>query len=167
MDARMQAWIDQEDAHLTRMVRQYGWAIQYVGGERCSAPGCCPSQNEGPPFAYTIGLFGLDHPELLVFGVSEALAGALLNELGERIRAGESLLPGRMIEVEAWDRRIIPELVPNPGTIALGANRYYQRPPEVSVPVLQLSYDDEAGRFPWEPEYSQPELQPRPGTFTA
>lgn len=122
---------------------------------------------DGPPFTYTIGLFGLDHPELLVFGVDEGVAAVVLNELGERVRAGETLLPGRMIEVEAWPHRIIPEQVPDPGKIVLGANRFYKRPPQASVPVLQLSYDDEAGRFPWEPEHSRPELQPRPGTFTA
>ena len=42
------------------------------------------------------------------------------------------------------------------------------RPSEVSVPVLQLTYDDKAGRFPWDVGYANaPELQPRPGTFQA
>ena len=41
--------------------------------------------------------------------------------------------------------------MPNPGEIVLGANRHYDRPPFMSVPVLQLSYDDRSGRFPWEP----------------
>jgi hypothetical protein len=57
--------------------------------------------------------------------------------------------------------------VPNPGEILLGANGYYQRPPEYSVPALQLSYDDKEGRFPWEPGYASPAMQPRPGTFAA
>jgi len=38
---------------------------------------------------------------------------------------------------------------------------------DASVPVLQLSYDDTAGRFPWEEGYATPEMQPRPGTFRA
>jgi hypothetical protein len=33
--------------------------------------------------------------------------------------------------------------------------------------VLQLTYDDLQGRFPWEPGYAAPYLQPRPGTFGA
>jgi hypothetical protein len=33
--------------------------------------------------------------------------------------------------------------------------------------VLQPSYDDKAGWFPWEPDYAAPEMQPRPGTFRA
>lgn len=43
----------------------------------------------------------------------------------------------------------------------------YRRPDEVSVPVLQLTYDDEAGRFPWDEAFTHPESQPRPGTFQA
>jgi hypothetical protein len=35
------------------------------------------------------------------------------------------------------------------------------------VAAFQLSYDDEEGRFPWDDGYATPELQPRPGTFTA
>jgi hypothetical protein len=32
--------------------------------------------------------------------------------------------------------------------LVFSANRFYQRPAEFSVPVLQLSYNDKAGRFP-------------------
>jgi len=44
---------------------------------------------------------------------------------------------------------------------------FYGRSVESSVPVLQLSYDDVEGRFPWEDGYAAPDMQPRPGTFTA
>jgi hypothetical protein len=72
-----------------------------------------------------------------------------------------------LITSEDWQRRIIAEQVPNPGEIVFAANRHYWRPPEHSVPVLQLSYDDEAGRFPWERGHAEPTTQPRPGTFRA
>jgi hypothetical protein len=62
---------------------------------------------------------------------------------------------------------VIPEQVPNPGEIVFAANRYYARPAARSVPVLQLSYDDMVGRFPWEAGYAASEMQPRPGTFRA
>ncbi len=167
MDAKIQAWFDQQDASDVATIRRYGWLIQYVSSDGCSVPQCDCTQSDDPPFAYTIGLFGLSHPELLIVGVSQGTAAAVLNNLGERIRAGETILPGQLIEFDEWPRRIIPEPVPNPGEIVLGANRYYQRPPEASVPVLQLSYDDTSGRFPWEQDYAAPETQPRPGSFTA
>ena len=103
-----------------------------------------------------MGLFGLAHPELLIFGVAPHAASAVLNELGERVRSGEALLPGHMIELDSWPRRIIPEEVPNPGEIVFSAIDFYRRPDVYSVPVLQLGYDDARGRFPWEVEYSTP-----------
>jgi hypothetical protein len=34
--------------------------------------------------------------------------------------------------------------------------------------VYQLTYDDDHGRFPWDPDYAFPAwVQPRPGTFAA
>lgn len=168
MNARTQAWLDQEDARITSVIRRHGWAIEYIGGGCCSAPGCDGGDDEGPPFAYTVGLFGLGHPELLVFGLEPDTAMRLLNALGDRIRGEEeTLLPGQLLTFDEWDHRVIPEVVPNPGEIVFSANRFYQRPSEFSVPVLQLSYDDLSGRFPWETGYSHPELQPRPGTFQA
>lgn len=163
----LQAWIDQEQAHIVEMIRRTGWAIQYVGGDTCSRPGCDSPPDEQPPFAYTIGLFGLGHPELLIIGVDPATAQGVLNTLALRMRQGEVLMPGLIITFEDWPHRIIPEVVPNPGEIVLGANSFYQRPPEHSVPVLQLTYDDTEGRFPWDQGYIAPELQPRPGTFAA
>ena len=167
MDAATQAWLDQEDARLAEVIRRYGWFIQYVGGGPCPAPGCDCTGEDGPAFGYTVGLFGLGHPELLIFGTDPGTAQGVLNDLGERVRAGGNLVPGRMITFEQWPHRIVPEVVPNPGDIVFSANRFYQRPDEASVPVLQLSYDDLNGRFPWDEGYSAPELQPRPGTFSA
>lgn len=167
MNARIQAWLDQEDARIKSVIRRYGWAIEYIGGGCCSFPDCDGGDGGDPTFAYTVGLFGLGHPELLVFDLDQEAACALLNDLGDRIRTDEALVPGRMIYFDDWPHRVIPEGVPNPGEIVFTANRFYQRPSEFSVPVLQLSYDDINGGFPWEDGFVGPERQPRPGTFQA
>ncbi|MGH8952310.1 MAG: DUF4262 domain-containing protein [Acidimicrobiia bacterium] len=168
MEASTQAWIDQQEAHLKTMIRRHGWFIQYIGGGGCSRPGCeCENSPDQPPFAYTTGLFGMGHPELLIFGVTPEIAVGVLNTVGEQIRQGADLLPGQMLTFEEWPHRIIPEVVPNPGDIVLLSNDFYGRTSERSVPVLQLSYDDIEGRFPWEDGYAAPDMQPRPGTFTA
>lgn len=167
MNASIQAWWDQEDARIKTVIRRHGWAIEYIGGGCCSVPGCDGDDDDGPPFAYTVGMFGLGHPELLVFGLDPGATARLLNSLGDRIRADDSLIPGQMVSVEGWNHRVVVEEVPNPGEIVFTANRFYERPSEFSVPVLQLSYDDDAGRFPWEPGFADPEMQPRPGTFRA
>lgn len=168
MNAQIQAWLDQEDARIKSVIRRHGWAIEYVGGGNCSFPGCDGgSSGDEPPFAYTVGLFGLGHPELLVFGLDPDSTANLLNDLANRVRSDEPLLAGQLLEFEDWSHKVIPEEVPNPGEIVFSANRFYQRPSDYSVPVLQLSYDDANGRFPWDPEYMSPSMQPRPGTFQA
>ena len=155
----LQAWLDQEDRHTAQVIREHGTYIQYVGGDEARSE---------PSFAYTVGLFGLGHPELLVFGLCPHDAAAVLNELFARVREGADFAPGEHLTVgdPAW--RVRMEVVPNPGSIVFAANRFYQRPPEASVPVLQLSYADDDGRFPGESGYAEaPWVQPRPGEFTA
>lgn len=163
--ANLQAWLDQDDARVADMIRKYGWSVEFIFGGGCNCSSTCDA--EGPPFAYSIGLFGMGHPELLMIGVPMETASGVINDLGSRIRAGADLIPGELITFDNWPHRIVAEEVPNPGEIVLGANRHYQRPSEFSVPVLQLSYDDVDGRFPWESDYIAPWLQPRPGSFRA
>jgi hypothetical protein len=162
-----QAWIDQQDAMLADTIRRHGWSIQYVGGDTCSRPGCTCGPTDQPPFAYTVGLFGLGHPELLIVGVDPEAAVLVLNTLGNRVRGGEALLCGFPVTIDGWDHVIVPEPVPNPGEILLWANSFYDHPAGYSVPALQLTYDDDAGRFPWDDGFADAHLQPRPGTFTA
>lgn len=54
------------------------------------------------------------------------------------------------------------------GRLAYNANAHHQRPPEYSVPLLQLSYPDSRGRFPSDPFYAgSRRRQPRPGEWSA
>jgi len=163
-DARTLSWIDQYNAHITQTIRRHGLFIQYVGGESCSKPGCHPTEDE-PTFAYTVGLFGLGHPELLIFGVTPGEAVTTFLELGDRVLGGEHLIPGRAVGLRA--SRYVIEEVPNPGEIVFRANDFYQRAHQFSVPVLQLTYPDAAGRFPWDDGCEVAARQPRPGTFEA
>jgi len=154
-----QAWLDQDDARTTRTIREHAVAITYVGAD---------PRERLTSFAYTTGLFGLGHPELLVLGLDDGTAGALLNEVTRQIRAGRDLVPGELLAFQEWSHRVLVEEVSNPGDILFAANRFYQRPDEASVPAYQLTYDDTAGRFPGAPGYAVPDwVQPRPGEFDA
>ena len=58
-DPQTTAWLDQEDAHLARVIRQHAG--------RCSTS--VPARRTtNRPFGYTIGLLGLGHPELVLGG---------------------------------------------------------------------------------------------------
>lgn len=152
MDPQTVAWLDQADATMTQIVRRHGWAVQAVSGHGTE-----------PSFAYTVGLFGLNHPELIVFGLDYSSATGLLNYLGARVHDGGEILPGEVIPWEGTDTRVRVDQLPNPAQLLFAANRYYKRPDEASVPALQLTWDVR-GAFPGEPGYSEPVwLQPRPG----
>lgn len=152
--AQLTAWNDQEDRRVTALIRRYGCFIQAVAGEK-----------PYPPFAYTVGLFGLGHPELIVFGLDTESAGGTLNWFFERVRKGRDLTPGEVILPPGSDTRFLVEEFPDPGSALYAANRHYQRPREVSVPAYQLTWDA-AGAFPWEPGYPCASwLQPRPGDY--
>jgi len=158
LDPRTTAWLDQEDAHLARVIRRHRWAVQYVGSE----------DDDEPSFGYTIGLFGLGHPELVVVGLGMEAAHGVLQRVAEDVATGRDLVPGELIAWDDWPGRLCVEASPNPGEVVLGANRFYQRPPEYSVPAFQLAWTHAEGHFPWEEGYPcGPECQPRPGTWRA
>jgi hypothetical protein len=124
-------------------------------------------ESEWPPFAYTIGLWGLGHPELVIFGLDPTKATGLLHLIGEDVRdnglgveAGADLQPGD------WAFKAFR--LPTPGDVVLRANDFYRRTPTRSVPALQLVYPDRHGVWPWEPDCQLlPGQQPMPGTFVA
>ena len=154
------AFFDQYDAHVAQIVRTHGVFIQSVSGH--------VPVHESPCFAYTVGLHGIGHPELLVFELAQSDAARVLNALAARVRGGESLLPGRAVEVEEWPRRAVLERVPNSWEIAFQANDHYGLPPFAAVELLQVTYSDSRGCFPWDDGYDLPAwTQPRPGEFRA
>jgi hypothetical protein len=158
-DPQTTAWLDKEDSMVTRMIREHGWYVEYVIGE--------PDELI-TSIAYTIGLFGMGHPELVLLGADPETAMGLLNEIGRQIKGGGDLVPGELLTFEAWPHRVTVEVVPNPGQIVLAANRHYERPNEASVPAYQLTYDDRDGNFPWDDGYTNEQwIQPRPGSYQA
>jgi hypothetical protein len=158
MDAQMIHFLDQERAHVADTVRRFGWSIQFVACD-CT---------DSAPFAYTVGLFGMGHPELLIFGTSQCTSANVLNDLGERVRAGAQLGHGDLLTFDGWPRRVELRQVPNPGEILFTANEFYLRPDSASVPALQAIWDDVNGKFPWDEGYSlAPDVQPMPGAFRA
>ncbi|GAA1158238.1 DUF4262 domain-containing protein [Ornithinicoccus hortensis] len=177
----IQAYWDQERREIIEHIRRFGVHLVYVSnevGEECT---CCaylrsvgaerdpvPTEDtpENPPFCYTVGLYGIGHPELLVIGMERDACGTVLNALSGAIHVGRDLVPGEQLTVAGTD--LLVEELPNPGQILFDANGFYERPPMASLPALQLTWADGRGRFPWEEGHeSGPWPQPRPGEFRA
>ncbi|CAG7570803.1 uncharacterized protein DUF4262 [Barrientosiimonas humi] len=155
-DAQTQAWLDQEDAMVRDCVREHGCFLQYV---------CAEPETRSASFCYSTGFFGLGHPELIVFGLAPQSAGGMLNWCFAEVKAGKIMMPGEILKFGDGCGRARVEEFPNPGEMLLSANRFYQRPPEFSVPAYQLTWDVN-GAFPEDPGYPYgPHQQPRPGTL--
>lgn len=158
-DPQTTAWLDQEDAHLTQTIRAHRWAVQYVG------PGDEPDE---PAFGYTVGLFGMGHPELVIVNLPPDITHDILQRVATMVADGRDLVPGEQLTWSDQGARLVVEELPNPGDIVFVANRHYQRPDEFSVPAYQLTWDHPGGLFPWDEGYPcGPECQPRPGTWRA
>jgi len=158
-DPQTLAWLDQEDARLAQVIRAHRWAVQYVGDG---------DEPDEPAFGYTIGLFGLGHPELVVVGLGPESTHAILQRASGLVAAGRDLVVGELLTFPDRPDGLVVEELPNPGEVLLGANRFYERPPEYSVPAYQLAWAHRNGLFPWDEGYGcGPECQPRPGTWHA
>jgi Domain of unknown function (DUF4262) len=159
IDPQTTAWLDQEDAHLTEVIRAHRWAVTYVWPDE---------QGDAASFGYTVGLFGFGHPELVVVGLGADTTHAILQRVAGEVAAGRDLVPGELLTWDDGAGPLFVEACPNPGEILFAANRFYRRPPEHSVPAYQLAWSHRDGTFPWEPGYPcGPACQPRPGTWRA
>ena len=128
---------DQYDAWLRETIRSCGWALQAVLADE-----------EGPPFVYTVGLSGFGHAELVLFGTTQATAAAVLNDLGELVRAGRVLAAGETVALR--NGRVHLLSFPESADWLFAANQLYQPEPGPPVPALLVIPEDELTPEPGE-----------------
>ena len=143
-DPQTIAWLDQEDARLAQ-IDPHPPLRRSVRRGRATSP-------TSPAFGYTVGLFGLGHPELVVTGLDHRTSHALLNRVAGMVVDGRDLVPGEVLQDDTGrdiaHRRGAAQPRRRP---ASRANRFYERPDEFSVPAFQLTWADADGGFPWDP----------------
>lgn len=127
---------DQYDAWQRETIRRYGWALQAVLGDE-----------DGPPFLYTVGLTGFGHAELILFATTQATGATVLDELGERVRAGELLCPGDRVVLGCGAVHLLA--FPESEAWLFAANDLY-RPDGPPVPALLVVADGEWAETPGE-----------------
>jgi hypothetical protein len=130
-------------------IAEYGWHVIGVF-----------ASDDEPAFSYSIGMTEtLDHPEIIVVGLSLDLMHRMINDLGARIRSGESIKPGQPIVDVLEDAVCIMHLVAKHHLREyLGyAYRHYGG---ASFEALQCFWPGKvSGRFPWEPKSGVREIQ--------
>lgn len=116
-------------AGIADVVRRDGFHVQ------CAQPGV-----RNWPYAYTVGLTALGHPELVVSNLSPDECLPLLGSLCSNICAGGRIAPGA-----AW-AKVGVFFTAYPESVALAGQLY----PDAPVRALQLVLHDSQNRFPWQ-----------------
>jgi hypothetical protein len=130
-------------------VQNHGWHVLKVFED-----------DEGPGFAYTVGLYhSFGHPELIVVGLAPDVGHAVLNIAGESIRRGTRYAHGTqsdgLLDDYACSFRTMPEAQYR---YYLGwALWFYDGTP---FPALQMVWPDQHGRWPWDANVD-PEIRER------
>lgn len=121
------------------IVAEHGWLVQGVGGD-----------GDDPPFAYTVGLTVRDVPEFIVCGLAMPTAHTILNDLGERVRAGQRFTDGDVLSdvLRDYDVRLVA--VSDTRERLRVANTLFGGADGTAVRALQVVYPDVEGRWPWE-----------------
>lgn len=135
-----------EDAleRLDRIVDAHGVAVQYVG------PG-----NEEPPFAYTVGLSLVDHPEFLIEGLSIEISHQLLNDMALSVLRGHMRFDsGDLVDhlIASWPVALIAIAGAEQHLPAAVAIRDRRAPASANrdLKALQVVLPDRTGLFTWD-----------------
>jgi hypothetical protein len=130
--------MDEHEAQTLADIDRFGWTVLKVSNDR------------GPDFAYSVGLFRtLSHPEIVMFGLPLDVMHRLINDVGELARTGTRFVAGQITDefLDGYDVtfRTVPEFQ-YAGHFGW-ANWLYGG---ADYPVLQMVYPDKQRRYPWQ-----------------
>lgn len=126
------------------------------------------TDDEGPGFAYSIGLFkSFGHPEIVIIGLKIDTAHVLINNIGHDIKNGKVFVPGRFYDGILDNFKCLLVDVPKERYEEFfGYGLWYYK--SDNFPVLQCIYPTVKGIYPWELAWpdSIRDLQPILGDVT-
>lgn len=139
-------------AQLDARVEKHGWTAIYVGDYRTA-----------PTWTYTIGFDGtLGQPEVIVFDIPQAAAGALLSEVFTELKEGRLRLEDGMVWPEGEERPSVwrkvhsTQIESDKGWLTLACVRSFKRHGmPFGFEAFQLVLSDNEGRLPWETGYDE------------
>lgn len=132
---------EDRDAYLERMtdlIKEYGHALQGVFGDG----------GTNDTFTYTVGLSGMDHPELIIIGLPYQVAGVLLNDMADRVHQGQRFAAGQIIDDLVHNFPVVLiEVSDTTERLTVSNALYAIREP---ITALQIVYPDAESRWPWQ-----------------
>ena len=125
-------------------VEEFGWHVVLI-----------PEDDEGPAFAYSVGLFeNLGHPEIVVLGLDLDVMHRLINLIGEEVKRGRRLADGEVVSgiLDGYDVRFL-DVARRHYPERFGYARRYYKGDDFSV--LQCLWPDRRGHFPTDPGFPE------------
>lgn len=132
---------DDYDQKVQSAIDAHGWAVQ----------GVFPStDDDGAPFAYTVGMTARSLPELLIYGLPSQVATLVLNAAGARMGEDGPPQDGQRLSglIANYDLAVVNAV--HTRDLAM-ARRFYGND---QVRAVQLVWPDQEGRYPWDGGYS-------------
>lgn len=134
-------------------VEKFGLAIQFAFPTE---------EGQGPRFAYTIGMTDIGHPELLVIGLPDELAGLVFNQVHDELRTGQR--SGTELVIEKILSVPLQVHATDPGkssTYTIQGDEYY-RIRGLKPVYSQLIWPDPAGVYPHQDGFDEDMRQIQP-----
>jgi Domain of unknown function (DUF4262) len=147
------AWnrVDLHEEFIRSAVQEHGWSVQLI-----------PEGGDGEPaFAYSVGLHKtVGAGELIVLGLGLDSMGAMINRLGDKLRAGERPRPGEDIDeiLEGFPVRLRRVATRQDERAHVGYALWFNG--GADFPLWQVLWPDREGRFPGEPGCTVERWQP-------
>jgi hypothetical protein len=134
---------DASDAKLLGDVEREGWHVVQIFEE--------PGSSQ---FAFTVGLYyQFLQPEILIMGIDLAISAQILNGIGEAIRSGRKITPGRYDDfIEGFPVELAPIDLSFYEQYLGYATWFYRSLPH-PYPAMQCIWPDKSGVFPNEQGY--------------
>lgn len=132
------------DQKILEDIERFGCSVMHIMAE-----------DDLPPFAFSMGISKtLGAPEVIVVGLKQPLAHAVVNEYNRRVKSGETFIAGEKYQGFIGDFEVLAASVhPSNFEEYLGYNLWLYQGQHFEV--LQLIYPSTSGHWPWEPTASE------------
>lgn len=146
--------MDEKDQQFLDIIEKFGWHVTQVRNRR---------GENGPTFSYSTGIYKkLGAPEIIVFGLSDALEKSIINGYGQDIESRRrEFTAGNFYDgfLEGFDVCFIEANETAQKEYACWTDWFYERKP---FPLLQCVYPNTSGIWPWESRSSEEFRQAQP-----
>lgn len=124
-------------------IEEHDWAVITVG-----------SGSGNPQFSYTIGLAAMNHPELIIAGISPQISHRLFTDAYNRIKNENLCLVdgSTLTDLATMETRFVKVSDAGKKTMMVQAYNHYD---SWNFEALQLVWPDVEGNFPWDDDFNE------------